>query len=254
MRFNLTSNLGLTLVLLVALGWGAWDWWGSRDIRYWISRYPAEGRGAVLAAQVAREALEPEGVATLRARLGPRMSGHGAPVQENLPRRVPGWERRGFEFIPRAAYGVEARVLATQTYDDDHLAPVAPIDHALGWGPMSDPRVTDPLGVSIHRRFYRYGWRGEPPLPEAVMTRSSANKHLIPATPEVEEALRRAGRHDWIRIYGYLVDIRIPDGFVARTSRVRTDRGAGACENIWVVAVDFPEGPAPLPPGVPRTR
>lgn len=251
-RINLGASPGLLLLLVVLGAFALWDRCDRRGDDFWITRHPSSARGDELAMEVAHEALDPAGQAALRERLGPRMSAHGAPVQENLPRAVSGWEREGFTFHPRAAYGVEARVLATQTYRHDPLAPIAPVDYALGWGAMTDPEITDPLGVRISRRFYSYRWRGRPPLPPEVMARSSANKHLIPATPEVEADLRRARRHDWVRLYGYLVEIQRPDGFVARTSLVRTDQGAGACENIWVVAVAFPDAPAPLGPDAPR--
>lgn len=133
----------------------------------------------------------------------------------------------------------------------DPLAPIAPVDYALGWGAMTDPAITDPLGVRISRRFYSYRWRGRPPLPPEVMARSSANKHLIPATPEVEAVLRRARKDDWVRLYGYLVDVQRPDGFIARTSMVRNDRGAGACENIWVTHAEIIHGPSPRPTDAP---
>lgn len=244
MRLGSTTGLAAIAVLLLMLGWC-----NSRDTLdqgTWITAAP-RGDSEAVARQVHLEALDPIGHLELRDRLGPRMSARGRPVQENLPRGLPGWRRGAWTLTPRAAYGIEARVLARQTYRRDELAPISPVDLALGWGRMSDAAVYRQLGVRIARRYYSYRWRGSPPIPQEEIAHSSANTHLIPGTPEVAATLDRVRGDDWVRLYGYLVDVEHPSGWVSRTSLVRTDTGSGACEILWVVAAEVVEGPTVLP-------
>lgn len=244
LRLGSTAGLAAFALLLLVTGWC-----NSRDTLdqgQWITSLPRGDRQAI-AEQIHHEAMDPIGHLELRDRLGPRMSARGRPVQENLPRSIPGWRRGAWTLTPRAAYGIEARVLALRSYRRDELAPVSPLDLALGWGRMRDEAVYGQLGVRISRRYYSYRWRGSPPIPLEEIAHSSANTHLVPASPEVARALDGVRRGDWVRLYGFLIDIEHPSGWVSRTSLVRTDTGAGACEILWVVAAEVVDGPSPMP-------
>src|SRR5690606_16765682 len=45
-----------------------------------------------------------------------------------------------WELIPRAGYRIMARVLHSKQYDD-WQASLSPVDLALGWGMLSEPRI-----------------------------------------------------------------------------------------------------------------
>ena len=62
------------------------------------------------------------------------------PLQVELQDPMPMNPRshEGYEILPLATYDIEARVLSVETYSWDQGAELAPIDLALGWGPMSD--------------------------------------------------------------------------------------------------------------------
>ncbi|MFN4262523.1 MAG: hypothetical protein ACK4IT_02575 [Thioalkalivibrionaceae bacterium] len=143
-----------------------------------------------------------------------------------------GGTRRG-ELVPRARYALEARVLATRGYRFDRLADVARLDVALGWQDMARDDVLDAFKINQRNRFYF--WRAEHlPIDRATVERSSANVHLIAASPDIAAELRRLRVDDHVRIEGYLVDVAWESGFRAATSLTRDDTGAGACEIIWV--------------------
>jgi hypothetical protein len=143
--------------------------------------------------------------------------------------------RRGdFTVTPRARLRAEVRVLSRERYRLDPLAGAAPIDLAVGWGPMSDSAVIDSLEISQSARFYTWHYEGSPPLPADVISTHSANWHVVPASREVERELGRLRSGDVIALEGLLVDLDRDDGGRARTSLTRTDTGAGACEIIWV--------------------
>lgn len=143
--------------------------------------------------------------------------------------------RRGdFTATPRARLRAAVRILSHQRYRLDPLAGAAPLDLAVGWGPMSDSAVIDALDISQSARFYTWRYDDAPPLPVDVISSHSANWHVVPANREVERQLGRLRRGDVIEVEGLLVDLDRDDGGRARTSLTRTDTGAGACEILWV--------------------
>jgi hypothetical protein len=154
-------------------------------------------------------------------------------VQEDLrpagePIRV-----RDCTLTPRARFRVTARVLGAMHYTFDREAKLAPVDLALGWGPMSDNQVLEDLDISQMSRYYMWSGR-ELPLERAQITANSANMHMIPADAAVRRTLLRVRRNDIVEFTGYLVEIRADDGWRWTSSMTRNDSGGGACEVVWV--------------------
>lgn len=139
---------------------------------------------------------------------------------------------------PLAEYSLKARVLSTERYWIDKLAKVVPTDVALGWGVMSDTKVIEGLNIWQEGRFYFYSWRGEPPAEPSLITKSSANMHLIPSTTYVDQEIKKLRRGQIVGLRGYLVRVNYPDGTDARSSLAREDSGAGACEIMWVQSIE----------------
>jgi hypothetical protein len=137
---------------------------------------------------------------------------------------------------PRATYDITARILGREDYRFDPISDLAPLDLALGWGPMSDNRVLQAFKVSQGARFY--SWRPVTeslPIALAEVTQYSANTHIIPANSTVAAKLAgvRLGG-EVVHLRGLLVDGARDDGMTIRTSLTRTDSGAGACEFMLV--------------------
>jgi len=141
----------------------------------------------------------------------------------------------GFRVTPLQDFSIQARVLGVETYRFDREARLSPVDLALGWGPMSDTQVLQHIDISQGNRFYF--WRGQIqhlPVPLRDIERSSANMHMIPADKAIECQLKSVREGQVVRIEGWLVEARSPDGFFWRSSLTRDDTGAGACELIFV--------------------
>jgi len=158
-----------------------------------------------------------------------------APVQGDAD-GAPAIVHGRWTLTPRATYDITARVLGREDYRFDPIADLAPLDLALGWGPMSDNQVLQGLKISQGARFY--SWR---PVTESLpielrdVNTHSANTHLIPANASVAsklDALRHGGQV--VQLTGLLVDGARDDGMTIRTSLTRTDTGAGACEFMLV--------------------
>jgi len=163
----------------------------------------------------------------------------GEPRQEGLD-PPPELEDRGYRFIRRARYDITARVLRREIYRIDGGAALAPVDVAVGWGPLSDSRIVDRLEFSQMGRFFY--WKPKDPatfpLSPATLIAHSAQMHLIPATKELDRRLRKLRPGQIATLGGYLVDVRGPGGFMWNTSLRRDDTGDGACEIVWVETLE----------------
>ena len=191
----------LWLALLVLLGWGALRWWRQRPL------HPPPG---VLAADAPQQVDLDEGAMLQRADVSLRTRAHIA---------------------------LTARVLSREDYRWDAGASLAPMDLALGWGRMSDSAVLARMEIGQSARFY-YWHVDSFPIPRREIERSSANMHLIPADAGVRRAMERLRRGELVHIEGFLVDASRPDGWRWRSSLTRDDTGDGACELVYVEALE----------------
>lgn len=143
-----------------------------------------------------------------------------------------------YTITPLARYEIKAVVLSRKRYRYDDAAKLAPVDLALGWGPMSTAAVINDLNVSQSGRWYEFSWSGEEPLPLDQIIAHSANTHCLPATPEIRRQLLAIKRHDVVTLEGFLVEIAGPDGYRWRSSLSRTDTRGGACEVMWITRIE----------------
>jgi hypothetical protein len=158
-----------------------------------------------------------------------------APFQAQLtPQSEVRLEKPGFQVKPVAYFEIEARVLSKRLYRYDAASAISPVDLALGWGRMSDTAVIRKLSIRQSDRFYFYSWSQDPPIPVGEIVANSANMHLIPGNPNIEERLKRIKPGHIVRIKGFLVNVTGSKGFYWNTSTVRYDTGNGACEIVWV--------------------
>jgi hypothetical protein len=142
----------------------------------------------------------------------------------------------------RADYQVTARILAEERYRFDSLSDLIPEDLALGWGAMSDNRFLKRMDVSQSNRFYFWRAPADTPIPVDQIVSHNANTHVIPQNPLVARELSRLRPGEVVTLSGELVDGVRDDGRWIKTSLVRTDSGAGACEVLLVndVAIQDP--------------
>ena len=159
------------------------------------------------------------------------------PVQTSSPLPAP-FVHDGLTITPLATYKISAVVLSRSRYRYDTVAPFAPVDLALGWGPMSIASVINQLHISQSGRWYEYSYSSDPPLEPAEIARHSANTHCLPADPDVRRSLLAVKRHELVTLEGYLVDVSRSDGYRWHSSLTRDDTGGGACEVMWITRID----------------
>lgn len=139
---------------------------------------------------------------------------------------------------PLAEYKIQARVLSTERYWLGPMAKIVPVDVAVGWNVMSDTSVLEKLNITQGDRFYFYSWKGNNPADPSLMSKSSANMHLIPATTYIEDEIKKLRKGHLVNLTGSLVRINFKDGSDIKSSLSRDDTGAGACEVMWVTSID----------------
>ena len=156
------------------------------------------------------------------------------PVQESVGKDGQTWQIAGYDVHALASFEVDARVLSAERYRMDRESDLAPVDLALGWGPMSSNEVIDALSISQGSRFYSWSWSGRPPIDPGQIARHSANMHMIPGDEAVRAALLDVRPGNLVHLKGWLIEAKSPDGWHWRSSLTRTDTGYGACEVVLV--------------------
>ena len=193
----------LKILLLMVLLWSGWSRFAGRDV------HPADGQIAP-----------------------------GDPQQSTIdaPQTV---EVGRWTLTPRAHYVITARLLGREHYRFDSLAELIPEDLALGWGPMSDNIVLKDIEISQSGRFYFWRESSAAKLDRDAIVTHSANTHVIPGDSLAARQLSHLRVGQVVRLTGDLVDGTRDDGRWIKTSLVRTDTGAGACEVLLVRNVEL---------------
>jgi hypothetical protein len=192
----------LALILIAYIGWGAWNWFIGRAV------HPLDG---VLAAAEPVQVDATDGEQT--------HLGH-------------------WTLTTRASYHITARILGLERYRFDQLADLIPEDLALGWGPMSDNRVISHMEIYQSDRFYFWRANADTPIGRDSIIVHSANTHVIPQDASIAKQLSKLRPGEVVTLSGDLVDAVRDDGARIKTSLVRTDTGAGACEVMLVREVE----------------
>ena len=159
-----------------------------------------------------------------------------APEQAGLPGGPVSVSMEGYDFSLVSEFVVSARVLSRRRYRGDASSDISPLDLALGWGPMARADKASQLRVRQSRRFYIYSFPPGATLTTEMVSRNSANMHMVPADDDVAADLMRVREGDLVQIEGYLVDVST-ESWRWTTSRTRSDTGAGACEIVLVRSV-----------------
>ena len=145
---------------------------------------------------------------------------------------------------PRATYRITGYAVDTSRSLLDEWDFVLPMDLALVWGPVADPEVLRHMKFHLSGRYVSWWHDGEARGPgQAAIQSHLANHHLVPASDDVAREMKRIRTGDRVTLRGKLVDVLIQDrsgrtAFQSRTSLSRDDIGSGACEQMWVEAVE----------------
>jgi hypothetical protein len=93
------------------------------------------------------------------------------PEQTNLSESAAPIEQGAFHLKPLAHFELDARLLHRKIYRWDRQSKLAPLDLAVGWGPMSDQAILDRLRISQSMRFFWYEYQ-QPPIAKEEIIRT----------------------------------------------------------------------------------
>lgn len=136
-----------------------------------------------------------------------------------------------------ASYDMTAAVKSVHRYTTDYAAKVSPMDLVLAWGSLNQAEVDTRISYRQSGRWYYYQYQADCPVDGAYIQAHSANVHLIPADENVRRQLDSLRKNDTIHLTGFLVAVQFETG-EWRSSLSRDDSGDGACEIIYVTAID----------------
>lgn len=184
---------------------------------------------ALIVIFIAFSLLQPDSVET-----GPGMKAVSVPEQKAAQTDNETLARIDeYRLTALASFSIQAKILGKKRYYLGRESDLSPIDLALGWGSMSDERVTSQINISQRNRWY-YWQTDNFPIPRREIETSSANMHMIPANDTVRDQLLSLSEGQIIELTGYLVRADAPDGWRWISSTTRTDTGNGACELVYV--------------------
>lgn len=143
----------------------------------------------------------------------------------------------GFEAKLLASYVIEGRVVTRRTFRHDPTSAVSPLDLGIVWGDLAAPGGTDDIAFGTGHRMIWFSNAPDADLPKAWKDQVT-NNHLIPANPQVNDALMAIEVGARVRLRGYLVTVT-GDGISPWRSSTRRDDGSivGGCEIILVTDV-----------------
>lgn len=166
-------------------------------------------------------------------------------IAKEKPRQTPSKAKvftfgDGYLITPMADFDITARVLSKERYWLGTESELAPVDLALGWGPMSDDKVLSELKISQRNRWFYWNCR-KYPIPRDQIEHNAANMHLIPADDDIGSKIKGVKVGSLVRFKGHLVRVNRPDGWHWESSMSRTDTGNHACEVVFVKEFDVIE-------------
>lgn len=142
--------------------------------------------------------------------------------------------------VSDTSYSIRGRVEGTMPYEDG-ISDIVPYDLLLAWGDVTRDGADSKLDWEQSDRKGQVsgslgGIDGVDLSADYIVSHIS-NNHIIPANENIRIALETIKPGDTVAIEGRLVNLRLltPDDHVisVNTSKVRNDKGEGACEIIF---------------------
>lgn len=161
------------------------------------------------------------------------------PVMEKQEPSVVRVTKEGYDIAitQKAAYTVRGIVVGRENYHSGWNALISPADVALCWGRIAENGTYKRLKWSQGNRWYFWRAGEDFGYSNDFIAGHSSNNHLIPATPNLEKAMKGLKEGDAVELAGHLVDVaatKKSQSYWWNSSMTTEDRGDGACEIIYL--------------------
>lgn len=137
----------------------------------------------------------------------------------------------------KAGYTVRGIVVGRENYHSGWNSLISPADVALCWGKIAENGTYRRLKWSQGNRWYFWRAGEDFGYSNDFIAGHSSNNHLIPATPNLEKAVKGLKEGDAVELAGHLVDVAATKqtrNYGWNSSMTTEDRGDGACEIIYL--------------------
>jgi len=168
------------------------------------------------------------------------VSGDPVQVSEKGDSILKGEKDCTYTIKPVARYKISAMVVGKKSYSFGCKAKVSPVDLALAWGKLADPKSGKYITYSQSDRWYFYEYKPDSPVNNSYIISHSSNNHIIPANDNILRAIKTIKKKEKIILEGQLVNINgIHKGetFWWNSSLARSDTGDSSCEVFYVTKV-----------------
>ena len=242
-----SSHSSLLLVSLLALG----GFIGIRMATHPVALPPSQESAALQPTGVVKSIGSSDALMPLDKVLAP-----DEPWQSAAPARPTTYRVREYELSELAYFDATVLVLSTKAYPvstvdkESHRSLLAPMDIAVGWGAMSNPKILGNFRYYQSDRFFHFAnYVDFATQADALKTDEHlANIHIIPASTAVSRALENLHPNMLVRLVGSLVEVRQVNGgsrspVIWRISLSRTDQGDGACELLYLKRLEWNQIP-----------
>lgn len=165
-----------------------------------------------------------------------------APVQVDLENPQLLGPMGGEEVWAIATYDIEARILSRRRYWFDWSpawfgTSASPLDLTVGWGVMSDTKMTELVSFQNLFRIALASSRLQ--IFQRDIKSQFANMHMIPADREVRGKLLDLRTNQTVQMKGFLVELRHDGELIIRSSMSRYDGdNLRDCEVMYVTDIE----------------
>ncbi|MDR9419009.1 hypothetical protein [Gracilimonas sp.] len=167
----------------------------------------------------------------------PVYNGPGVMVEEEPAIKNLTWEKpfnfKGAELIPRKTMEAEVQVIKKKRYLFDDFSQYSPIDAVVGWNELSDKRNLDYIYFSLNDRSFDFEV-SSPPLELEKIKNKTALWHLIPATAEIDEKIKKIRNGNIIKVKGLLIDLKNGNNFNYKTETLLSSKRNKQGYILWV--------------------
>lgn len=140
-----------------------------------------------------------------------------------------------------ATYKHRGQIVSTRRYRKGYMSDLSPWDYATVWGIV--PSLLEHLKFKQMIRYCLFEYKYGAPLDPEYVQSHMANNHLIPSTENIRRALSSGKKGDKVILEGYLVNVQAfgakGSTGIWKSSLVRTDKGGGACEIIYLTKLQI---------------
>lgn len=154
---------------------------------------------------------------------------------------------KNVDIIYGAEYTIYGRVVTAKTFAPMNVRDaLSPMDLGLTWGFLAQDEYDDAvIFTALPSRFLRFETNRLSKFNEvgglSGMGKKLSNNHIIPKDKKIERLIKKVKVDDFIKLEGFLVTAT-PQGSntpVLKSSAVRYDGGAGACEVMYVTSIKW---------------